>query len=197
MKTTGGEYGKGDEQPWAVEPVEELPTDDVAGDDARQMAWKGASLRPQWCPYRRTVQAPKSDREMQRAACDTAHTPYTTQRCTHGLIHAEGQRSAPTKSTFLTKICVPMREPNGDSANGTDPYLSERKAAQIEAGAIKLVALGARGVCANHVVPTGTRQPRHRHDSKASACTSSGCVRMVRAYLAVRTKGRPFDRRAP
>jgi hypothetical protein len=34
-----GEYGKGDEQPWAVEPVEELPTDDVAGDDARQMAW--------------------------------------------------------------------------------------------------------------------------------------------------------------
>ena len=105
MKTTGGEYGKGDEQPWAVEPVEELPTDDVAGDDARQMAWTGA-FAPQRCPCGRTVQAPKSDMEMQRAACDTAHMPYTTQRaaltasCTQwgNAAHRQSRRSAPVSA---------------------------------------------------------------------------------------------------
>ena len=141
-----GEYGEGDEQPRAVEPVEELPTDDVAGDDARQMAWTGA-FAPQRCPCGRTSRRQRVTGKCnaQHARQRTCHTPRSAQRAarsTHGLMHAVGERSAPTKSTFRTSICVPMREPNGDSANGTDPYLSERKAAQIEADSYGARATG-------------------------------------------------------
>ena len=123
---------------------------------------------------------------MRHSAHALHHAARSEQRAalTASCTRCPGQRSAPTKSTFRTSICVPMREPNGDSANGTDPYLSERKAAQIEADSYGARATGRSrclrlSCCAHRHAETTHRA----HDSK-SKCVAA-CVWCVRIWQCV------------